>query len=160
MARRTRRGPDLGKLTVPPFPIEATEENVSAAKAFVLSKWQERHDARATEWEQAMGRPYYNERPTDLSSSCKFTSVFAAVVFGGEIEGNEAHQFAVVEGRVVDLNEDAGDVAGTEGIYRNDPVFMWSRDHKESMESCLPRVADWIGEFALLMSPEPAVPAP
>lgn len=143
-----RKGIDLKALGRPPFPIEPTPENVETAKEFALAKWQERHDAMADEWMRAMGRPWSRDRPHDLSSSCKFTSVFAAVVFGGQIAGNEMHQFAVVNGRPLDLNEGASDIAGIEGAYENDPQFLWNPDHLASVESCLPRVEKWLGEYS------------
>lgn len=147
-----KRGVDVSFLCQPPFPVEPTPEAVGAAKAFAMRKWTERHEERTAEWERALGsRPSW-PAPEDLSSSCKFTSVFAAAVFGGHVEGNHDHQYAVVGGRVLDLNEDAADVLALDEPYRHDPAFFGSRDHRASMESCYPRVRAWLGEFAELVA--------
>lgn len=70
--------PEFNHLSRGHFPIEPSEEAVQAAKVFLLQKWIERHH----ELEKS------GPEPTDLSDSCKFTSIFASVVFGGEITGN------------------------------------------------------------------------
>lgn len=151
---------DLSDLARPPFPIAATDAAVEDAKAFVLAKWQDRHDAQAREWERAMGSPWTRERPVDLSSSCKFTSLFAAVVFGGVLKGNYGHQFVEAGGATIDLNEDASDVRGVDEVYGHDPAFFGSPDHVDSMRSCLPRVREWLAEYAgrvMSMPPGPGL---
>jgi len=118
------------------LPIAATAENVEFAKQFVLAKWRE----RATERLMAP--------PQDLSSSCKFTSLFAREVFGGKIRGNWDHQFVVLPGGdILDLNEDALDVQGMSDPYRHDDLFWMNREHRKSLKSCMPRVKTWISEF-------------
>lgn len=116
--------------------LPATPENIARAQAFVLKMWRE----RAAE----MGR----EQPLDLSSSCKFTSMFAQHVFGGEIRGNYDHQFvSLPNGEVLDLNIDAEDVKAMSSPHEHDKRFFNNPKHKASMASCLPRVEKWVEEF-------------
>ncbi len=121
------------------FPIPATPENIAKAKEFVFRKWQER----------AKENGY---SVNDLSSSCKFTSLFAQQVFGGEIRGNEHHQHVVLNNKVIDLNDDAADVRKLSlsmpfYLYQHDKRFWKNKDHRASMDSCRPRVKQWVEEF-------------
>jgi hypothetical protein len=145
--------------------LPATPENIEAAQEFVMRKWVERFHER---------NPGANDIPTDLSSACKFTSLFAQGVFGGRLRGNEGHQYVELpDGEILDLNRDARDViemgelhrtTGKTGWHRiegrehegetfhgdphaHDEVFFGNRDHVDSMRSVLPRVKDWIREF-------------
>lgn len=116
--------------------LPATPENIEKAKAFVLKKWRERATERGL------------RAPTDLSSSCKFSSLFAQRVFGGKLRGNWDHQFVVLpDGKVLDLNLDAEDVRALDDPHRHDRSFWGNREHRESMASCEPRVAAWVEEF-------------
>lgn len=82
--------------------------------------------------------------PTDLSGSCKFSSLLLSDVFGLEMRGSEDHQFCVGPGgEVVDLNADEPDVRALADPHRHDPSFWMSPDHAESLGSCRPRVARW-----------------
>ncbi len=120
--------------------LPATPENIAAAKAFVLKKWQERAIER--------GGPNAT-LPDDLSSSCKFSSLFARAVFGGKLEGNFDHQFVrAKDGTIIDLNIDAADVKELgDQAHRHDILFWGSRDHRDSVRSCVPRVKEWVAEF-------------
>lgn len=118
-----------------PKKLEASPENIERAKEFVLKKWRERAAER-----------FYPE-PEDLSSSCKFTSMFAQAVFGGQIQGNYEHQYLVLNGEIIDLNIDAADVKDMEDPHEHDDSWFGNDEHVESMESCKPRVRDWVREF-------------
>lgn len=117
------------------FPIPATPENIARAKAFVFGKWRE----RATERGHTVD---------DLSGACKFSSLFAQRVFGGKIKGNHDHQYVVLDdGQILDLNADAADVRELSIPYRHDRRFWNNKEHRESLNSCLPRVETWLKEF-------------
>jgi len=144
--------------TKSPFPIPATPANIERARAFVLRKWQQRVSE--------MGRPV----PDDLSGSCKASSMFAQRVFGGKIMGNYHHQFVELDnGDILDLNADAADVAKVRSDFvarqagktfsgerhtlprdphSHDRTWFGNPDHKDSMKSLEPRVAQWVKEFA------------
>lgn len=131
-----------------PFPIEVNEENIALAKEFVFAKWVERHNEREEENRKLAGTIWYRSAPTDLSDSCKFSALFSSVVFGGEIAGNYDHVFTLVDDEVLDLNEDAADVAALDDPHDDDDDFIYSGDFKESISSCIPRVRNWIADFA------------
>lgn len=107
--------------------MEATAENIQKAKAFVLQKWKERAAER--------GLP----EPANLENACKFASMFAQRIFGGQIQGNWHHQYVVKDGQIIDL---------TDGKHRyHDKTFWNNPGHKASMESCRHRVEKWVREF-------------
>lgn len=144
-------------------PLPVTPETIAAAKAFALRKWQE----RARESGKA-------ELPADLTAACKFTSAFAVRVFGGTVEGHLFHHWVRLPGGdILDLNEDAEDVAllkagivpdyardfaaqsgqkPPEDVYANNPKHMRRRDLKESIASVQPRAQRWADEFLDLMA--------
>ena len=115
--------------------LEPTDENIKKAKDFVFQKWKERAIER-------MAR-----EPMDLSSACKFSSLFVKMVFGGTIKGSWGHQYNDIGGRVVDINSDAGDVLSLADPHFHDRKFIGNRGHNESLESCMPRVKKWVEEF-------------
>ena len=115
--------------------FEPTDELIEAAREFVFERWKERAAER------------YREEPKDLSYSCKFGSLFLHALIGGRITGNEDHQFVEKDGEIYDLSADAEDVAKLPHPYHMDPLFFGSRDHLVSMNSCLPRVSDWLESF-------------
>lgn len=122
--------------------LPATPENIERAKAFVFEKWKERAAER--------GKP----EPADLSYACKFSSLFAQRIFGGELRGNIDHQFLRTwDGQIVDLNMDAADVRelGADA-HEHDEDWFGCDDHEESMASCLPRVEKWVKQFRQLVS--------
>lgn len=123
------------------LPIPATPGNVSLARNFVMKKWKERC--------AELGKP----EPKDLTDSCKFTSQFARIIFGGELQGNEKHQFVRLEdGRILDLNRFADDVQHQIKFpHLHDPEFFGNPEHEESMASCRGRVMDWISEFVQIL---------
>jgi len=124
----------LSKSTLP-----ATTENISKAKDFVLAKWKERSVERGS------------SEPVDLSYSCKFCTLFVKQVFGGRIEGNFDHQYNVIDGEIVDLSSDSEDVRSHDDPYHHDKLFFGSKDHLESLSSCLPRVEKWVDLFIMQM---------
>lgn len=115
--------------------LEATPENIERAKEFVLKKWRERAAER--------GYP----EPEDLSSSCKFSSLFAQAIFGGQIQGHYEHQYLVLNGEIIDLNKDAADVKAMDEPHEHDESWFGNPEHLDSLESCKPRVRDWVREF-------------
>lgn len=145
-------------------PLPADVTTITAAKAFVLERWQE----RAREQGQAA-------LPPDLSGACKFSSHFASLVFGGDIRGNLFHQWVELpDGRILDLNEDAEDVAllkageipeyarqyaqwrrqsPPEDVYTHDPKHMRRLDQRRSMASVRPRAERWADAFRGSLEP-------
>lgn len=123
------------------LPIPASPANIALARSFVLTKWRERA--------KEMGRP----SPKDLSDSCKFTSQFARIIFGGELAGNQKHQFVRLDnGDILDLNFYADDVQKKiKDPHRHDPSFFGNPEHEESMASCRGRVMEWIREFIQIL---------
>ena len=139
-----------------------TPENIAAAKRFVFTKWQER------------AKEMRREAPVDLSSACKFASLFAAKVFGGKVRGNFFHQWVELpDGQHLDLNDEAQDVAEMlrgqiptdtqayatahrvqlpASLYTHDPIHMGMRDNRDSMASIKPRVERWVAEFLIKRS--------
>jgi hypothetical protein len=115
--------------------LEPTVENISKAKEFVFRKWKERAIERM------------EREPLDLSTACKFSSLFVKMVFGGTIKGTWEHQYNDINGVVVDLNSDAGDVLRLLEPHKHDRRFIGNREHNESLESCIPRVKRWVEEF-------------
>jgi hypothetical protein len=123
--------------------LQPTPNMIAKASAFVFEKWKERAAER--------GEP----TPTDLSNSCKFSSLFAQALFGGQIAGNYDHQYLDFNGKVIDLNVDAADVDALKNPYANDPKFLRHPDFKASLASCKPRVAKWVKEFKSTLNTEP-----
>jgi hypothetical protein len=118
--------------------LEPGTEVVIRAKAFVLAKWRE----RAKEIGSGEAR--------DLSRSCKFSSLFAKMVFGGAIAGNDDHQFVTRKGKILDLNAEASDVTSLPNAYADEKGFVGNKHHHVSMKSCVPRVRRWVKEFVAL----------
>ncbi|WP_411839688.1 hypothetical protein [Paracoccus sp. ME4] len=123
------------------LPMNLNPELADRAREFVLRKWRERAAERNL------------PAPEDLSGSCKFSSLFAAKLFGLEMRGNEQHQFCIrPDGSIFDLNAGAADVAALADPWKHDPVFWMNPDHREAMESCEARVAAWLEDFAAEIS--------
>jgi hypothetical protein len=140
------------------YPLEYTPENFLTAQAFVMNKWLERFNEKKQSWEK-LGGEYGEKSPLDLSGSCKFSSLFAASVFGGEVQGNEYHQYCVIDKLIIDLNKDAKDVNDLEDPYYHDDGFFGSRDHMASMKFCKERVNAWLKEFPSYLNPK-VIPKP
>jgi len=139
--------------------INSTPENIAAAKIFVLRKWRERAIERG------------HDEPADLSSACKFSSLFAAKVFGGKVRGNFFHQWCELpDGRPLDINDEAVDVVAMlngkipddtrayasasrktlpQPLYTYHEPHMRSKGNRESMASVEPRVDQWVREFLM-----------
>jgi hypothetical protein len=128
-----------------PARIAATPSNIARAKDFVMRKWIERHHERFHNV-----AAFKNDVPTDLTDSCKFTSLFAREIFGGRLRGNHDHQFVELPGgQILDLNIEASDVRrlGAEAHEHDDELFWGNPEHKDSVESCKPRALAWAKEF-------------
>jgi hypothetical protein len=79
---------------------------------------------------------------------CRFSSLSAQRAFDGKIQGNYDHQYVVSsDGCILDLNDDAEDVRKSSNPHRRDKRFWNNKDHRESMDSCRPRVEAWINYF-------------
>lgn len=130
-------------------PLSATPANIARAKAFLLRKWKERWHERNPSGPTYSAAFGWNREPEDLTDACKFTSLFAQRVFGGQIKGTYHHQYVKLpDGQLLDLNIDAADVKSLgKGAHDHDPRFIGSRDHLESMASCVSRVDSWVAEF-------------
>jgi len=113
--------------------LAITKRNFDAARDFLYRKWVE----RAAE---EVGRPV----PRDLTGACKFASLFAQALFGGKLRGNEDHQWVETKEGVIDLTGCAG---VKRCVYWHDDEWWMNEDHKDSLESCKPRVARWVKEF-------------
>ena len=109
-----------------------TPENIALAKEFLLEKWKERGVER--------GFP-----KNDLVGACKFGSLFAQEIFGGELKGNWHHQFVKLGDQIIDLTDAIG--VNVDDPHRHDDDFWGNTEHKDSMESCRPRVEKWVQEF-------------
>ncbi len=118
---------------IPGLPIAASPANVEQAKAFVLRQWQ----ARAAERQCPL--------PHDIEGACKFASLFAVKLFGGEMRGNWHHQYVMVGAKIVDLTDGAGVRPALR--YEHDPSFWFNTEHLDSLLSCLERVDKWLGEW-------------
>lgn len=131
------------------LPLAATQANLERAKAVALEGWRGRARERGRE-----------ELPEDLGGACKFASMFAQRLFGGELRGNHDHQFLLLEGVIIDLTEGSEELARlrAEGKdpYLHDRRFWGNREHRESMRSCEGRVNDWVERF-LSASPAPSI---
>lgn len=132
-----RPGDPAGR-TMEALPLPPTPSNLDRAKHVALEGWKE----RASE-------PWYKQdAPNDLSGACKFASMFAQRLFGGELRGNYDHQFVLLDGAIIDLTEGSEDLnrLRLEGKdpYRHDRFFWGNRDHRDSMKTCEARVAKWV----------------
>lgn len=142
------------------FLLPATPANIQKAKAFLLAKWRERAAESG------------GSEPHDLSRACKFAALFAQAIFGGKIMANDHHTWVILDGRVLDLAEDAPDATlmrqgrlpeyakeyannfnlkvpedGAFEVYKADPEFMRLAGFKESLKFNLPRINRWVDEF-------------
>lgn len=135
----------LGKISKD-YPLNYSPEIFSTAQEFVMEKWLERFNEKKIKWEK-LGETYYDSPPEDLSYSCKFSSLFAAAIFGGEIKGNQNHQYCTLGQEIIDLNHNSKDVKNLENPYIHENSFFGNREHISSMKSCKERVKIWLNEF-------------
>ncbi len=150
--------------------LPVTPENITIAKKFVMKKWIEReredHDQdekrRAIMKKRGGERYNYNPQefcePTDLTNSCKYSSYFCSIVFGGKMMGNMEHYFTKLpNGEILDLNDEAKDVrdmlerhkqSGFErdSPYYHDEVFC-HKGVKYDQRDVSRRVSEWLNEF-------------
>lgn len=124
--------------------LEPTEENIALAKEFVFRKWVERFHEKYPRL--ARDRP--DMIPTDLTDSCQFSTLFAQRIFGGAVRGNNKHFYLVSNGKRIDLNAEASDVRALgDKAYRHNPRFVSDVFTQQSLDSCIPRVEQWVEEF-------------
>jgi hypothetical protein len=132
--------------------IAPTPEAITRAKGVALQGWRERARERG-----------YAEEPTDLWGACKFASLFAQRLFGGDLRGNEHHQYLVLDDVRIDLTEDSLGLVELRrkhiDPYRHDARFWGNAEHRESMASCAARVDAWVAAFRSPM-PDPVPPQP
>lgn len=78
--------------------LEPTDANLALAKEFLLECWRKRAVRRK------------RERPDTLENACKFATLYAIKLFGGDVRGNWYHIYAVcgIPARIVDLTDAAG----------------------------------------------------
>jgi len=110
------------------------------AKTFLLEGWRERAKEKG------------KTEPKDLSGACKFASLFALEVFGGELRGNSEHQFVRYNSAtILDLTEGSSQSAAWSkaGVdpFEHDQDFWLNDEHRDSLESCLPRVEAWLEQW-------------
>lgn len=119
-----------------PGQIDTTPENIQIARDFVFQRWIDRANSRC------------DQTPVDLSSACKFASLFAWQLFGGTLAGNCRHQFVLShDGSVLDLCCGSAELESMKDPYVHDAEFFGNDEHLSSLDSCLPRVSDWIRQF-------------
>lgn len=116
--------------------IPHSEDAEEAARDFALNGWNARRFER--------GLP----AAKDLSNACKFASLFARELFGGTLKGNAEHQYLELpSGQVVDLTQGSAMFDEMDDPMVHDPDFWGNPEHVESLESCMPRVDDWVKGF-------------
>ena len=122
--------------------IQPTSENLNKFLQFLKEKWTERSKQRHDSWGDAQDRAW--QPPSTLEGACKFTSLFALKLFGGRIRGNEHHQYLELpNGKIIDPVP----VPDHDDPQHHDDEFWLNPEHKQSLESCLPRVKGWVNEF-------------
>ncbi len=125
--------------------IQPTQRNIKRFVNFLREKWNARSKERYDSWGDAHSEPW--SPPDTLEGACKFTSLFANKLFGGRMRGNEHHQYLELpNGKIIDPVP----VPEIDDPQYHDEKFWMNPDHKDSMESCLPRVNEWIREFMSL----------
>ncbi len=125
--------------------IQPTPRNLKRFEQFLKVKWAERSKQRYDSWGDTQDQPW--QPPATLEGACKFTSLFANRLFGGRMRGNQQHQFLELpNGKIIDPVP----VPGVANPQQHDEEFWMNPDHKDSLESCLPRVNEWVQEFMSL----------
>ena len=112
--------------------LEPSALELFCARKFLQAKWLE----RAVE----KGMPV----PETLDGACKFASIFAQSLFGGELQGHKEHQYLLHNDVKIDLVAENG-VGGAD--CWNDADFFWNPEHRDSLKSCLDRVTEWKMEY-------------
>lgn len=108
------------------LPLIPTQDAIEEAQAFCLMKLREEAGDEAIK---------------DLSGSSRVTSLFAQKLFGGQIEGNDSHQFLrLTDGDICDLNCEAADVLKMTSPYDVNPDFRQSVENGG-------QISRWIHEF-------------
>lgn len=116
--------------------LEFSEPLFLELQVFLLKVWQQRATERLL------------RQPVDLSYACKFCSLFAVSVLGGELAGNQDHQFSILaDGRVIDFTRDSEFTKSLHMPYLHDESFWLNKDHFESLQSIIPRVNDWLLQY-------------
>lgn len=123
------------------YPARYPENNVTRALAEQVMNdlWAERNAER--------GRT-----TADRSGSCKFAALLARELFGGRLAGNLEHVFVIKntlgQAQCLDLNREQNDaLALGDKAHIDLPLILSHPDYRESLSSCLPRVARWVTVF-------------
>jgi len=106
-----------------------------ASHSFVLQRWRD--------WAAQRKSPV----PADLSGACRYGSLFMCRLYGGAIRGNYQHQYNDFDGQHVDLGRGAADVAAMTDPWLHEPLFFQVPELQQALQSCLPRVDDWVALF-------------
>lgn len=117
-----------------PRRYEANERNLQLANEVLDKLWREKNLERGV-------------TTSDRSGSCKFAALFAREIFGGHLAGNQHHIFTVYDGEIFDLNhlqQDARELGGRAHIQDH---AIFKTEYRESLASCVPRVARWVKVF-------------
>ena len=124
--------------------LEPTPQVLDLYTKFLKNKWAERSKERYLKWEDDTSN--WNP-PANLEGACKFASLFAQQLFGGELRGNYHHQYLVLpNGKTIDPVP----VPELDDPNYHDEDFWMNKEHKESLQSCVPRVKEWVKEFTAL----------
>jgi len=122
--------------------VQPTSRNINKFVTFLREKWNARSKERYDSWGDTQDKPW--QPPTTLEGACKFTSLFANRLFGGRMRGNEHHQYVELpNGKIIDPVP----VPDMKDPQYHDDEFWMNPEHKQSLESCLPRVKGWVNEF-------------
>lgn len=118
-----------------PGQLDYSYARFASAKLFLFERWCELALDRQT------------STPTDLSSACKYGSLFAQSVFGGCIRGHYEHQYNFIGGRLVDLSHDSLDVGRMRNPYLHEAAYFQIPEVQTSLARCAPRATHWASEF-------------
>lgn len=129
-----------------PALLTLTAAELVFARGFVFDKWCERALERG------------EKAPLDLSRACKYSSLFMRTVFGGTITGNYQHQFNIIDGNRIDINDRAADVLALARPHFEEPELFDVAEHIASMRACQPRVDVWVAEYMQYMLLDRAQP--
>lgn len=124
-----------------PGPVAYDYARFAAAKVWFFERWVD------------MAQEHGRVKPSDLSGSCKYGSIFMRTVFGGSIRGHYEHQYNFIDGRLVDLSHDALDVGRMRNPYLHEPDYFAIAELQAALDLCAPRAKLWADQFIAICSP-------